>query len=640
MTTAPVSAPSLARWPALCAVGFLAVVVVGLHVVVDPAAYDVSQLPRLLVLSLVLLVTVPLLALPPVARRLDPSVLGEPVVVASAAFTAVSALSLGVALNRSAGWTDVFRTFDALVVLAVACLLLPLDRDWRRRVVQAMVLAAATSAVIGVVETVSLLGPGLHSRRAMEVVTGRMSNVNLYAGVLAILLPWCMGGMAGVAGFRGLWRWLAAATAMAASLMLVLVQSRGAWLAMAAAGAVVAGVALVASERIGLSTRVRRLVAAMLVAATALAASVGVVATTDTPLGEWVRTTFVSRPHQRGGPTDGGRTVIWRVATEMFADHPFTGVGAGNFTVRLHEYIRDEFDFSALPSDNWIQPHNDFLWVAAEKGVPGLVAFVSIFMAAFLAIRGVIVAGTMQEARLAVVCLGSLVAYSVFSCVDFPLDRVTHQVLLAIVLAVVTLGRHGVRGGGASVPWAGWFVVPPVAAGLVFAALYSAAALEQEREVIVARRACRDGDWPAMLEAARRAATPWKSLDPLATPIAFLEGMARHRLGDPAALRCLEEAVIANPNRMYVVNNLGGLYAEAGRFDEAITCFAVAADRYPDRIEPRHNLAACLVERERYAEAVAILDEIPEPLRPPAVVELLTVARERLANESRTASPE
>ena len=146
--------------------------------------------------------------------------------------------------------------------------------------------------------------------------------------------------------------------------------------------------------------------------------------------------------------------------------------------------------------------------------------------------------------------------------------------------------------------------------------------------MILARRALRDHDWQAAVEHARRAATPWKTLDPLATPISFLEGMGLLRLGrNEEAARCLERARRENPNRFYVVNNLGILYAMTGRHGEAAACFRQAVDRYPDRIDCRVNLASCLLTLGRAAEAVAILEGIPEPKWTPAVRSTLARAR-------------
>ncbi|MCE9631945.1 MAG: O-antigen ligase family protein [Planctomycetia bacterium] len=625
---------ALARWIAIVPVAFLAVVIVGLNVVIDPSAYDVSQLPRLLVLSALLLVLLPLaLLVPAVASRLDTSVLREPIVVASAVALLVSTASLAFATNVSAGWTDIFRSLAAVGVLCMACLLLPLDRDWRQRVVQTLVLAAAVAVAIGTSETLTRCGFGLHGRRTMEVVTGRMSNVNLYAGLLALLLPWCLGGTALLAGG---WRWLSIATAGSTLALIVMLQSRAAWLAVLVSAAVAGATALACHDRLAVSRNLRRSLAAAFLGGAAAIGGVAALTGSDTPLGRLLQTTIVTRPHQAAGPTDGGRMMIWGVTARMIADHPLTGVGAGNFTIRLHDYYGGDLDFANLSSDNWIQPHNDFLWVAAEKGLPGLVAFAAIFVAALLAVRAVLRSGSPSEARLALVCLMALVAYLVFSCVDFPLDRITHQVHLAILLAVIALGKHAVRPASMRpVPLPGWLVVPPVAAALALGVTYAQAALDQERQVMIARQAGQAGDWKTMRAAARAGATPWKSLDPLATPIAFLEGMAEMRLGRrEEATVCLERAFAVNPSRMYITNNLAALYAEAGRFDDAIPLFAAAADRYPDRLEPRHNLAGCLIDAGRFAEAVDVIETVPEEYRTEPLQEMLAFAREQLAAEA------
>ena len=146
-----------------------------------------------------------------------------------------------------------------------------------------------------------------------------------------------------------------------------------------------------------------------------------------------------------------------------------------------------------------------------------------------------------------------------------------------------------------------------------------------------ARRAHHAGDWEAMRQAARRAATPWKTLDPLAVPVAFLEAEAERRLGNlEAATAGFERAVAANPSRLYILQNLGSAYAQGGRFDDAVDIFAIAADRYPDRIELRHNLAMALVEAGRFAEAIAVIEDVPEPLRTEGMQQALAFARERL----------
>jgi len=184
-------------------------------------------------------------------------------------------------------------------------------------------------------------------------------------------------------------------------------------------------------------------------------------------------------------------------------------------------------------------------------------------------------------------------------------------------------------------PLPAWLVLPPVLACLALGGAYATAAYRQEPEVIASRRSYRDGDWEGMRDAARRAATPWKTLDPLVTPIAYLEGKAELQLGHlPEAIACLERAWEANPNRLYVLNDLGIAYAAAERYDEAIVCFTIASNRYPDRLEPRQNLANCFLDTDRFAEAEAVLENVPEALRTAGMRDALSRAREGLTADA------
>jgi O-antigen ligase len=61
-----------------------------------------------------------------------------------------------------------------------------------------------------------------------------------------------------------------------------------------------------------------------------------------------------------------------RVALEMFLDHPFGGVGAGNYPLLYQDYSRN-LGVPAVASQFY--PHNLYLQVAAETGALGLVTF-------------------------------------------------------------------------------------------------------------------------------------------------------------------------------------------------------------------------------------------------------------------------
>jgi O-antigen ligase len=78
-----------------------------------------------------------------------------------------------------------------------------------------------------------------------------------------------------------------------------------------------------------------------------------------------------------------GRTAEAGAGWDMFMDHPLTGVGVGNYSGYYQEYARS-LGIEVKRVDR--EPHNLFLEVAAETGLPGLAAFGAMLGGAFWAL--------------------------------------------------------------------------------------------------------------------------------------------------------------------------------------------------------------------------------------------------------------
>ncbi|HVP36884.1 MAG TPA: O-antigen ligase family protein [Terriglobales bacterium] len=67
------------------------------------------------------------------------------------------------------------------------------------------------------------------------------------------------------------------------------------------------------------------------------------------------------------------RSLIWSTSLNIFKDHPIFGIGFGNFPVFYRMYLK-------VPSEVFGHAHNDFLNVAVNAGIVGLVAFTLIWI--------------------------------------------------------------------------------------------------------------------------------------------------------------------------------------------------------------------------------------------------------------------
>jgi len=75
-----------------------------------------------------------------------------------------------------------------------------------------------------------------------------------------------------------------------------------------------------------------------------------------------------------------GRADEWRIATRMFRNHPFGGVGLGNFVVLEPSYSTQTFNLSFvnLVVTRPLVAHNSYLEIAAELGLGGVALFIAI----------------------------------------------------------------------------------------------------------------------------------------------------------------------------------------------------------------------------------------------------------------------
>jgi len=639
-TTKPAVSPGRWSWMPLA---FLWFVLAGLQLVVDPGGFDISLLPRLLALLAFLTACVTLVAVRAGATPagatspFDTTPLESAAARWLAAFTVVTWLSLTWAFNPSAGLADAFKVTAMLAAFALTCLLLPALPRWRDHlpaVVSCGALALVGVGAAGIWRARAALpaGPLLPERGFMEAhLTGGQSNVNLYANLLVMLLPWCLFGAATSRGWR---RILAGAAAAATLAMVVLAQSRAAWLGLAAGSATAFAATLAGRSRLGLSRgRVRGLVAAAAAAVGCLGTFVAL-APDDIGIARRLRSILVDPPAVPGTPfRDGGRREIWRVTSRMIADRPLVGVGAGNFGIAVQSYYDERIDLSRM-HHNWSTPHNDFLWIFAEKGVFGFVAFVGFLLAsAGSAWRLLGRAGDRRDAWIAISMLALLAAYATISGIDFPLERVSQPMVLAVSCGVLAVLAAAARGGAAAQRstsadrWlapAGFVVAAVLAGGVV----WTAAAVIQDRRIVAAYRALRAQQWEAMLERSREADTPWRTIDSNLTPIAYLEGFALMQLGrHDEATASIERSLDHNPNRLSTLSNLGILHVQAGRFGDAEICLREVVRRYPQHPPGYVNLANCLIDAGRPAEAQALLEAIPEEMRTEAIRRALGIAR-------------
>lgn len=601
--------------------GFLIFLLCILALIRDPRALDSGQVYRLLVLNVGLLGVLLAFLLTPLRRTLHWDALGNRVVLAYGAYVVAVWLSLLVALNPSAGLLDACRSGAVLIVLCLCLVLFASSPDWRPWLAKSATLAGLACGMAGLHQCYEHAVWNAPTRAVMERITGLHGNVNLFAGYLTLLFPVCLaGGMI----LRGAWRWLAWVAATILLVLILILQSRSAWLAAISSLLVFMLAVGIRPGIFGISKRLRHaLLAFLLVAAISLTLFLQW-APASNPFAFRLRAVFSEDVRF----SDGGRLMIWRETFKMFADHFPLGVGAGNFKIHLQGYREEgRLDFSKIDS-RWNQPHNDYLWILAEKGVFGFAAFfVATGLAFFLGVRSIFRARSREESWISTAMVASLAGYMIDSLFSFPLDRVNHQAALGVILAALATRPAGHLPGVISRSNFRIPIFTALAFGLLGIGITIASvSLMQEHRVALAREAMSRGHWNTMQKQAQLARTPLRTLDTYAVPVSFLEGFALMKKGSvDEAVPLFELADRENPNRFYILNNIAVMHVSRGEYDKAGELFQRLHWLYPEEIEAACNLALFLLNQGQTDQALRVIEKVPREKIPPSVLQKFSI---------------
>ncbi len=277
------------------------------------------------------------------------------------AMVCLAALSIGYSANQTLAVKESLKWLELLVMVFIV-----LDRvtDQRRAlwVLGALFAAGAAEAAYGAYQFATGSGPDQFAVQGALRAFGHFDQPNPFAGYLTTILPLAV-LMAATPGNPTLFRWYSLACSGAIAVGIGLSQSRGAWL-----GGLFAIVALVLMW----SRTTRRLVVPGAIAAT-LAVVLAVsgllppavldrVAQTIEYFGVFdVRTVQVTSENWAVVE----RMAHWQAGWYMFLDHPWLGVGAGNYAEAYPAYFVGPWP-EALG-----HAHNFYLNMLAELGVVG-----------------------------------------------------------------------------------------------------------------------------------------------------------------------------------------------------------------------------------------------------------------------------
>ena len=443
------------------------------------------------------------------------------------------------------------------------------------------------------------------------------ANNNLYTGFLLLSLSLTLAGYSMQTGF---WRYLSVLCGILALFFIVIVQSRAAYLGLFVAS-VVSFVLLILRYRSHFSRRniLTGMMALILLLAGVVAFYHSLDATrknyflSKVPVWQYFRSypqpdadsIFKMRSALRASNAQSGefdfsesyyenanlRVIFWKKSLCLMGKHPLTGVGAGNWRLNIPACAEPPNPGHTLRNFTYSQPHNEWIAILSELGLIGLILAVAVLIGpVFTTLHTVTGRGHPVPVR-AVFYMAFLMGFYLFSCFDFPFRRVEHTIILFTVMAFMVrlsfLHHRKIRFSRFSA-----FAVKATPAILILSALTGMARLSGEYYTLKMFRA--EGKDPVrVVRYSREASNPFYRITPNTLPLAWFEGVAQQRLGEPdSALTCFQNALRSAPFEVRVLNDEAVALFSIQRTTEAKAGFRYALGIDPFFDDARFNLAA------------------------------------------------
>lgn len=415
-------------------------------------------------------------------------------------------------------------------------------------------------------------------------ITGLFQHKNLLSGALLVSMPFAL--MTILEG-KAWERKAAAALGILLLLELFMLRTRGAWLGILSAALLLIPLAwwMGAASRIALK-RALRWWPALLIALAALGYSIS-------------RETAGSQLLNERNITH--RFAFWKNTVEMFQEHPVTGVGNGNWRIYFSKYGLAHTDAKVMNGETRIQrPHNDYLWILSEQGLPGLLLFLALLgWSKWHLWRNKAREDEASAARQLALWFG-FIALTVFALGDFPYERSGIMALFILLLALMNAEGDD----PSTISW------PVLSTLLVLGgvALGSSKVAQERIKAEVASRKVQEynsNQDRRIIQAAHNAENDFYQIDNFNNPLPYYAALGEMFLTRDlrAAKADLNRSLELHPWHFLSMNQYGNLLKMENQWSEAEAYFDQALAISPAFELARLNKAEALAQRQEWEEA-------------------------------------
>ena len=297
------------------------------------------------------------------------------------------------------------------------------------------------------------------------------------------------------------------------------------------------------------------------------------------------------------------RIQVWQKTYDIINDNILFGVGSNNWRINVPNYSLPSLYRVTDLNTTFKRPHNDFLWVLAEYGLIGF----NLFYILFIYIVVLLLSKKNNKNKIHNIVLSSgIIGFLAISFFSFPSERVEHNILLAILLAISTYNINKNNPNQLPIktiiiPRSFLLIILPISIFINYINLVNIKG-EYFTKKLYVERAKKNND--EVIKLSDYANSLFYSVDPTTVPINWYKGNANINLENYTdAMADFKNAIKTVPYNHYLINDLGSLHYVQNNEDSAIFYYKESVRINPRFDDPKLNLTVIYINKGNYKEA-------------------------------------
>ncbi len=535
------------------------------------------------------------------------------------------------AINYREGYMDTARQFLNIFILFIVMTAAMQEEGQLIKIGKTLTLVALLQSWIGILQVYDIAFTEIPGSNAKPF--GLMANRNFFGSAEAFLLPFACYML-----YRGrtFWKYLAGFTLVSLAMAIILSQTRSAWLA-SLAFIIVSAICVIITSPVN---RKKWIIGSGI----GLALIAGLVylfifADTSGEISQSVRERAISLTGNLASSADAGENIserlkIWEKTVSVIKDHPVWGVGPGNWKIILPAYGTENMVFAKgyFSPD---RPHNVYLQVASETGIPGALFYFGFWVMIAICGIAVIRKTTNEDTRILVILmLGGFSAVATDFMFSFPVDRIEHSLYMYLMGGIILGCYMKLPRQNETKPLPpGKIILISAAAIILFNIFLGLNRVNFEKHWKLARAYKSSGKYRESLSEVKAGKSAFTTLDHSGSPIEiFAMGDWKELKEYGNALTEIRQAARYNPYNPKTYNEWGTLYTDTQKYDSAVLYYNKAIRLAPAFEIAYKNLAVTYYNMGNDSACIQTIGKI-NTQNDEILKQLLEASKKRLAEK-------